>query len=64
MRTITISCPSCRTEFKKIQLDEAEAILFHGCEPCRNANRAPMKFRGGRLARKPDDSAPAESFPR
>lgn len=35
-RRITISCPGCHDEFKDITVDEAEQILFHGCEDCRS----------------------------
>lgn len=34
-RRITISCPGCLSEFKEITVDEAEQILFYGCEACR-----------------------------
>ncbi len=39
-RRITISCPGCLSEFKEITVDEAEAILFHGCEDCRTEKDA------------------------
>lgn len=35
-RRITISCPGCLSEFKEIIVDEAEDILFNGCEACRS----------------------------
>lgn len=54
MRTITISCPSCRTEFKSVTLDQAERVLFHGCEACRERRREPQGFRGGRARLVPD----------
>lgn len=38
-RTLTISCPGCLTEFPDITVDEAEAILFNGCEECREVGR-------------------------
>lgn len=33
-RRITISCPGCLDEFREITIDEAEKILFNGCESC------------------------------
>lgn len=39
-RTLTISCPGCRAEFPDVTVDEAEEIIFDGCEECRNAGRS------------------------
>lgn len=54
MRTITISCPSCSTEFKRVTIDQAERILFHACADCREAKRPPAMFQSGRRRAFPD----------
>lgn len=54
MRTITISCPSCRTEFKHVTIDQAERILFHACADCREAKRPAAQFQSGRRREIPE----------
>lgn len=38
-RRVTISCPGCRREYVDITVDEAEEILFDGCDECRSLGR-------------------------
>jgi transcription elongation factor Elf1 len=33
-RRVTVSCPACGSEHEGITVDEAEEILFNGCEDC------------------------------
>ncbi|MHB8604881.1 MAG: hypothetical protein ACYDCK_06455 [Thermoplasmatota archaeon] len=51
MRRITISCPGCRREFEKIPIDQAERVLFHGCDDCRTGNRRISHFQGRNTSR-------------
>lgn len=33
-RRVTISCPGCGAEHQEVTVDDAEDILFNGCEEC------------------------------
>lgn len=35
-RRVTISCPGCRQECVDVTVDEAESILFNGCDDCQS----------------------------